>query len=333
LLTAVCARSIVADTIGDHPIENIFRPLSTPAHEIADVSILAVIICAVIFTVVAGLLTYAIIRYRRRPGDSDAEPPQVYGSNQIEAAWTVIPILIVFVLIMVSARVIASVQNATPPADALHATVIGHQWWWEFRYPSLGIVTANELHVPLSDSAHPRPTFLKLESVDVAHSFWAPRLNGKTDVIPNRVNNMWIDPHQTGDFIGNCAEYCGTQHANMLIHVIVQPKPEFEKWVAAQQLPAVDDPAVAAGKQEFLSISCVNCHTVRGTSATGVFGPDLTHLMNRRHLASGVLPNTPGNLRAWIKDPQAIKPGCLMPAMHLTDQELDSVVAYLRTLK
>jgi cytochrome c oxidase subunit 2 len=333
VLTVVCAELVFAGTAGDHPIENIFRPLSTPAHEISDVSFLAVIICAVIFSVVAGLLTYAIIRYRRRPGDSDAEPPQVYGSNQIEAAWTVIPLLIVFVLIMVSARVIASVQNAKPPANALHATVVGHQWWWEFRYPSLGIVTANELHVPLSDTAHPQPTFLKLESVDVAHSFWVPRLNGKTDVIPNRANDMWIDPHEAGDFIGNCAEYCGTQQANMLIHVIVQPKPDFERWVAEQQLPAAEDPSVAADKQAFLSVSCVNCHTVKGTSASGVFGPDLTHLMSRKYLASGVLSNTPENLRAWIKDPQAIKPGCLMPAMHLTDNELDSVVAYLRTLK
>lgn len=333
VLTVLCAGLAFSDTPGEHRIENIFRPLSTPAREISDVSILAVIICAVIFTVVAGLLTYAIIRYRRRPGDNEAEPPQVYGSNQIEAAWTVIPLLIVFVLIMVSARVIASVQNAKPPANALHATVIGHQWWWEFRYPTLGITTADELHVPLSGGAQPQPTFLKLESVDVAHSFWVPRLNGKTDVIPNRANDMWIDPHEAGDFIGNCAEYCGTQHANMLIHVIVQPKPEFDKWVAEQRLPAVDDPAVAADKQAFLSVSCVNCHTVRGTSAAGVFGPDLTHLMSRKHLASGVLTNTPENLRAWIKDPQAIKPGCLMPAMHLTDTELDSVVAYLRTLK
>jgi len=333
VLTVVCAGLAFADTLGDHPIENMFRPLSTPAHEISEVSLLAVIICSVIFVVVAGLLTYALVRYRRRPGDNDAEPPQVYGSNQIEAAWTVIPLLIVFVLIMVSARVIASVQNAKPPAEALHATVVGHQWWWEFRYPSLGVVTANELHVPLSDRAQPQPTFLKLESVDVAHSFWVPQLNGKTDVIPNRANEMWIDPHQIGDFIGNCAEYCGTQHANMLIHVIVQPKSDFNQWVAEQRLPAVDDPAAAADKQAFLSVSCVNCHTVRGTSAAGVFGPDLTHLMSRKTLASGVISNTPENLRAWVKNPQAIKPGCLMPAMHLTDTELDSVVAYLRTLK
>lgn len=333
VLIMVCAGFAFADSPGDHPIENIFRPLSTPAYEISDVSLLAVIICAVIFVVVAGLLAYVVVRYRRRPGDSDAEPPQVYGSNQIEAAWTVIPLLIVFVLIMVSARVIASVQNAKAPPNALHATVIGHQWWWEFRYPSLNIVTADELHVPLSDPADPQPTFLKLESADVAHSFWAPRLNGKTDVIPNRDNDMWLDPHEAGDFIGNCAEYCGTQHANMLLHVIVQPKADFEKWVAEQRLPAVDDPAVAADKQVFLSVSCVNCHTVRGTSATGGFGPDLTHLMSRKVLASGVISNTPENLRAWIEDPQAIKPGCLMPAMHLTGKELDSVVAYLRTLK
>ena len=226
VLTMVCAGVALPDAPGAHRIENIFRPLSTPAREISDVSILAVIICAVIFTVVAGLLTYAIIRYRRRPGDNDAEPPQVYGSNQIEAAWTVIPII---------DRVCADYGER--PRDCLGAESRSLRQTHCMRrssaisgggnsaIPSLGITTANELHMPLSrlERSH-EPTFLKLESADVAHSFWVPRLNGKTDVIPNRANEMWIDPHEAGDFIGNCAEYCGTQHANMLIRVIVQPK-------------------------------------------------------------------------------------------------------------
>lgn len=334
LATPYLADLAYADTPGG--ITNIFKPLSTPAEAVYEISLLVLAICTVIFLLVGGLLTYTIIRFRWRPGDDDHEPPQVYGSNQIELAWTVIPILIVFVLILVTARTIAAVQNAARPATALDVTVVGHQWWWEIRYPALGIVTANELHVPVSDPSDPtkrRPTFLKLESADVAHSFWIPQLAGKTDVIPNRENRMWIEPKQAGTYLGNCAEYCGTQHAHMLIRVIVHPPDEFEQWVAAQRQPPVDGPQVRAGRDTFLSTSCVNCHTIGETQAKGNFGPDLTHLMSRETLAAGAAPNTSDKLRAWVRDPQTLKEGCLMPNMQLTETELDQVVAYLLTLK
>src|SRR5262249_20252790 len=158
------------------------------------------------------VLTFTIIRYRRKK-DEAGEPAQVYGSNRIEIAWTVLPVLIVVVLTMATARAVVEVQNKSMPADALQVTVIGHQWWWEIRYPGLGIVTANELHVPLSTATKAAPAFLTLDSADVAHSFWVPQLAGKTDLIPGHVNTMWIDPRQEGTFLGNCAEYCGTQHA------------------------------------------------------------------------------------------------------------------------
>jgi len=234
---------------------------------------------------------------------------------------------------MATARVVVAIQNKRAPADALQVTVIGHQWWWEIRYRDLGIVTANELHVPVSSAARPALTFLKLESADVAHSFWVPQLSGKTDLIPNRTNSMWIDPRQEGTFLGNCAEYCGTQHANMLLRVIVQSPEEFEKWVAAQKLDASYDARIEAARSAFLSLSCVNCHTVSGTSASGTFGPDLSHLMSRDTLGSGAIPNKPENLQAWVKDPQAIKPGNLMPNMQLDSRELDEVVTYLSSLK
>lgn len=250
-------------------------------------------ICAAIFLLVAGLLAYTIIRFRRRPGDDGREPPQVYGSNQIELAWTVVPILIVFVLILVTARTIADVQNAARPANALDMTVVGHQWWWEIRYPQLGIVTANELHVPVSEPTKRRPTFLTLESADVAHSFWVPQLAGKTDLIPNRENRMWIEPKQPGTYLGNCAEYCGTQHAHMLLRVITHPPGEFEQWVAAQRQPPVDDPQMRAGREVFFSTSCVNCHAIKGTQARGKFGPDLTHLMSPTHSPPGPRPIRP----------------------------------------
>jgi len=315
-----------------HSSADIFKPLATPAESEYHLSLLVMTVCASIFLVVAGLLTFTIVRFRRKKDDGN-EPAQVYGSNHIEIAWTVIPILIVFVLTMATARVVVAIQNKPAPRDALQVTVIGHQWWWEFRYPDLGIVTANELHVPVSTSAKPAVTVLKLQSADVAHSFWVPQLAGKTDLIPNRTNSMWIDPRQEGAFLGNCAEYCGTQHANMLLRVIVQSQPDFANWTAEQKLNAARDSEIKTGRAAFLSLSCVNCHTVSGTSAAGTFGPDLSHLMSRDTLGSGVIPNTPENLRAWVKDPQAIKPGNLMPNMQLNSRELDQVVAYLSALK
>lgn len=314
-------------------VTSIFRPLSQPAQEIKELSVLVLAICASIFAVVAGLLVYAIVRFRHRAGDELSEPPQVYGSNQIELAWTILPLLIVFVLILVTSRTIADIQNRKAPPTAVHATVIGHQWWWEIRYPELGIVTANELHVPASDGRGSRPTFLKLQSADVAHSFWVPQLSGKTDLIPNRENLMWIEPTRPGTYPGNCAEYCGTQHARMLIRVVVQPPDEFERWAKAQQQSAAAETNAAEGRKVFFANSCVNCHTIGGTSALGKFGPDLTHLMSRETLAAGAAPNTTDNLRLWVRDPQKIKVGCLMPNMQLTEAEVDQVVAYLQTLK
>jgi cytochrome c oxidase subunit 2 len=314
-------------------VTNIFRPLSQPAQEIKETSFLVLVVCAVIFIVVGGLLVYSIVRFRHRAGDEASEPPQVYGSNQIELAWTVMPILIVFVLILVTSRTIADIQNREPPPGAVQATVVGHQWWWEIRYPELGIVTANELHVPASTVDSRQPTFLKLLSADVAHSFWVPQLAGKTDLIPNRENRMWIEPTKPGTYLGNCAEYCGTQHARMLIRVIVQSPDEFVRWVKDQQQSASEDTSAAEGRKAFLANSCVNCHTIRGTSAQGKFGPDLTHLMSRETLAAGAVPNTADNLRQWVRDPQKAKVGCLMPNMQMTDQEVDQLVAYLQTLK
>lgn len=314
-------------------VTNIFKPLAEPAQQIKETSILVLAICGVIFSVVAGLLIYTIIRYRHRTGDEVSEPPQIYGSNQIETAWTVLPILIVFVLILVTSRTIADVQNRKPPTGAVHATVVGHQWWWEIRYPELGIVTANELHVPASTEDSHQPTFLKLQSADVAHSFWVPQLNGKTDLIPNRENNMWIAPTEPGTYLGNCAEYCGTQHARMLLRVVVQTRNEFERWVKEQQQAAAEDPGAAEGRKIFFGNSCVSCHAIRGTSAKGVFGPDLTHLMSRQTLASGAVPNLHETLRTWIRDPQQVKAGCLMPNMQLNDKEVDQIVAYLETLR
>jgi cytochrome c oxidase subunit 2 len=314
---------------------NIFAPVSMPAELIRELSWLVLGITAGIFVVVTGLLVYCVVRFRQRPGDEGPEPPQVYGSNHVELAWTVVPLLIVVVLFLGTTRSIIAVESAAPPPGALKVTVIGYQWWWEFRYPELGIITANELHVPVSARDDRRPTELTLQSGDVVHSFWVPRLAGKTDVIPNRTNHMWIEPFEAGTYVGQCAEFCGTQHAKMLLRVIVHAEGGFERWVAEQQRPPVvaDAPAARAGRDVFQQTACINCHTIGDTVATGTFGPDLSHLMSRETIGAGAAANTPDNLAAWVRDPQRLKPGCLMPAMQLDEGNLHKIVAYLRTLR
>ena len=292
-------------------------------------------ITAAIFLIVAGILTYVLVRYRSRAstGQGEQEPPQIYGSNQIELSWTVIPVLIVVMLFLATTRVIYTTEHAQRPANAVDVTVVGHQFWWEYRYPEFGVVTANELHVPVSDPTHPLPTYLTMSSADTDHSFWVPRLAGKMDLIPNKVNTMWIDPQTKGLYLGQCAQYCGVQHAKMLIRVYADSPEEFAAWVEHQRQPAVDDPAVAEGRDVFMHNACISCHTIRGTVATGRFGPDLTHVGGRDTIASGSVPNTPANLREFIDNPANFKPGALMPPMHLDTHDLDAVTAYLTTLK
>jgi cytochrome c oxidase subunit 2 len=318
---------------GPQPTPSIFAPTSTPAHLIYDLSLFVLTITGAIFVAVAGLLAFVIFRYRQRGEDDTSEPAQIYGSTQVELAWTVIPVLIVVVLFLTTARMIFAIQDAPKPKSALDVTVVGHQFWWEFNYPKLGIHAVNELHVPLSNPQSPTPTFLKLLSADVIHSFWVPQLAGKTDLLPNNVNELWVDPQQPGVYVGQCAQFCGVQHAKMLLRVYVDTPENFAAWMKNQQQPAVSDASVAAGRHVFETQACMNCHTITGTAATGRFGPDLTHLMSRDTLASGAVTNTKENLHEWIRNPDTFKVGSLMPAMQLNDQQLDQVTAYLATLK
>ena len=326
---------IATTTLGQSPT-NIFDAAGTPAHDIVGLSVLVLSITLVIFLIVGGLLLYALIRFRHRPTDSDREPAQIYGSNQIELSWTVIPILIVVTLFLTTTRVILGTEAIPKPASAMDVTVIGHQFWWEYNYPKLGVVTANELHVPISDPATPTPSYLTMSSADVTHSFWIPRLAGKTDLLPNRINVMWIDPQTTGLYLGQCAQYCGTQHAKMLLRVYAQTPQDFAAWIEQQKKPAQQDfpgnAAATEGQAVFMRNACINCHTIKGTVATGRFGPDLTHLATRDTIASGPIQNTPENLRKWVEDPNSMKPGSLMPSMHLDDHDLDVITAYLSQL-
>src|SRR6266851_1427907 len=333
LAGVLLAAGLCAATPQDNSVTSIFDSRSTPADSIRHLSLFVLGVTGLIFIVVFSLLTYDVVKFRSRAADAEREPAQVYGSTQIKIAWTIIPVLIVVVLFLATARVIHTIQDAPKPAEAVEITAIGHQFWWEFRYPALGVVTANELHVPVSDSSHPTPTFLKLLSADTDHSFWIPQLAGKTDLIPNHPNSMWMDPHRTGVFLGQCAQYCGTQHAKMLLRVSVDTPEDFGVWVRAQQRPAIQDEKVAAGRRVFEMTACINCHAVGGSAANGRFGPDLTHLMSRETIASGAAENTKANLRLWIQKPDAIKPGSLMPAMQLSDSDLDALVSYLETLR
>lgn len=357
--------SVWASSDQVYKIPNAFDPHSVPAHDIHALSMLVLAICAAIFLVVTVVLVYVVVRYRHRATDDGQEPQQIYGSSQIELAWTVIPILITIVLILVTARTIGDIQDKELPKDALQIKIIGHQWWWEVRYPQYGFVTANEIHVPVSSSSHRLPTRIILESSDVLHSFWVPQLAGKTQLVPNKTNFTWIEPLQTGTYLGNCAQYCGTQHAFMLLRVVVHTPEDFQRWVANQKRPAASLTSVAfesnsadiaqqqtingapqlavkktqlavlaaEGQKIFQSVACVNCHRIAGTSAQGIFGPDLTHLMSRKTIGAGVAENTHPNLWQWVRNPQVLKVGCLMPDMQLTHRQVDEIVAYLETLR
>jgi len=318
-------------------VADMFQPLSRPAEMIHQSAMLVLWISAGTFAVVTARVVCQVVRFRKKKKDDGTEAPQVYGSSHIELAWTVIPILITVVLILVTSRTIGEIQNAPMPENALKVRLVGHQWWWEVHYLDLGIVTANEIHVPVSDRdpEKARPTHFLLQSADVIHSFWVPQLAGKTDMVPNHNNETWIDPFETGVYFGNCAEYCGTQHANMLVRVIVHTPEGFEKWVEDMKAP-VPPPTTAEailGKQLFFDTSCVACHKVDGTVSEGIFGPDLTKLMTRQTIGAGVAPLNDETLWQWVKDPQKLKVGCLMPNMQLLDEEVDAIVAYLKTLK
>jgi cytochrome c oxidase subunit 2 len=276
--------------------------------------------------VVALALGWILARYRDRAGAP--LPPQTRGHSLLEVAWTIAPALVLLVIAIPTIQVIFRTQGAATPRDALEVTVRGLQWWWEFRYASLDVVTANELHIPRG-----RPVVLRLEGPDVIHSFWVPQLAGKRDVVPGRHNVIRLVADTPGTYWGQCAEFCGASHANMALRVVVDAPDAFERWVQAQRAPAVEPTgAAAAGKTIYAASACVGCHTIRGVSA-GALGPDLTHFGSRTTLAAGMFPNTVENVTAWLKDPPAVKPGAKMPALGLTDEQARALAVYLTSLK
>jgi cytochrome c oxidase subunit 2 len=284
------------------------------------------IVAAVVFVLVEVLAVIFVIRYRQRPGP---EPVQVHGNTRLEVGWTLIPFLI---LVTIAVPTIVTIfKLADKPAGALNVTVIGHQWWWEYRYDDLGIVTANELHIPVG-----KPVELKLQSPDVIHSYWVPRLNGKTDVVPGRTNHSKLEADNPGTYLGQCTEFCGLSHANMRNRAIAQTSSDFDAWVRGQQQPAVaPDPAnadAAAGMTLFTQKGCTGCHTIQGVSK-GLVGPNLTHLQSRSTFAGSMFELNQANLQKWLRNPPGVKPGSKMPNLNLSSDEIQKLIAYLQTLK
>jgi cytochrome c oxidase subunit II len=286
-----------------------------------------------VFVLVEGGLLYLVWRFRARPGQP--RPRQIHGSTKLEVAWTIAPALILVVIAVPTVQTIFDI-GGPPPTDSLEVEVIGHQWWWEFRYPSLGIVTANEPHLPVGQNVG-----FDLRSDDVIHSFWFPRLGGKRDVVPNHVNRMWFMPETPDVYLGQCAEFCGTSHANMRMRAIADSPADWGSWVAAQQAPAMTTPEAARGVELFNTRGCIGCHNIVGVNAqtfqinaeSGKIGPNLTHVGSRTTIAAGLFENNPTEMANWLRDPPAMKPGSLMPKLGLSEDDISALVAYLESLK
>ena len=301
-----------------------FDAHSPEARAIAGLFTQTLVVCAVIFVVVAGLVAYCVVRFRARPGDP--EPRQIEGHKQLEIAWTLIPCLIVAGLFVLTTKAMARAD--APPARDPDLVVIGHQWWWEARYPN-GAVTANEIHIPAG-----KDIIIRLESADVIHDFWAPALGRKIDATPGHPVFVRIQADVPGVYHGACAEYCGTQHAWMRFEVVAETPADFDVCVR-HHASAADPPgseSAARGARLFRERTCVQCHAVRGTEPAAQVAPDLTHFASRKLIGGGVQPNTSGDLYVWLKYPQVMKPGCHMPSLRLTDSEAEDLAAFLEEL-
>jgi cytochrome c oxidase subunit 2 len=329
MLLAVVAVAVLA-CARDYP-QTTLLPRSDFAHLLDATFRKTVYLAAIVFVLVEGALLFAIWKFRARPGA--AEPAQTHGNTTLEIVWTMIPAVILALIAVPTVRTIF--RTATKPGpEALQVEVIGHQWWWEFRYPDLGIVTANELHVPTG-----RTVNLEMTTADVIHSFWLPQFAGKRDVFPNRHNNLWFKAEVEGNYPGQCAEFCGLQHGRMAYRIVAQPPEAFDAWAANFNTPGPDysdttkspDPTLRQGQQLFTAKGCVGCHSLNPPAMPGLIGPNLQHVGSRSYIAAGTLKNTDENLAKWLHNPQAWKLGVLMPNLQLKDDEVAALVAFLRT--
>ena len=310
------------------PSPTFLVPASSIASHQADLYRIILIMALVVFVLVEGALIWILIRDRKRANDENL-PAQVHSNMRLEVTWTVIPIILVIFLFIMTVQTVNAIAAPSSLKSDLNIRVVGHRWWWEFDYPDLGIATANELHIPEGAVVQ-----VQLESVDVIHSFWVPQLAGKTDVIPGQPNTMWLTSDQLGEFLGQCAEFCGTEHALMRFKVIVDSKQDFDAWVANQQKPAYQPQTEdeKAGYEE-LTGACAACHSLDPSEVDSVkIGPNLTHLFSRSTFAGGSFDLNEQNLRKWLEDTQAMKPGNDME-IKVLPKTRDQIISYLLNLK
>jgi cytochrome c oxidase subunit 2 len=304
----------------------IFDTASSQAAAISGLFKVVLVICGIILVIVTSMVGVSLIRFRQRTGGG--EPRPYFGNRKLEIIWTVGPTLIIIWLFVLTAR---GMRHSDPPANRQpDLIVIGHQWWWEVRYPQTGVVTANEIHIPVGQK-----WLVRLESADVIHDFWVPALARKMQMIPGQTNHIWLEADAPRKYDGTCAEYCGAEHSWMRFSVIAESPAVFDAWLRGQEnpaaIPAVD--SVQSGLKIFQTLTCVNCHSIRGVSVAANAAPDLTHLADRTILGASVLSNTETNLFRWLKNPQDFKPGCFMPNLKLTDTQVGALTSYLETLK
>jgi cytochrome c oxidase subunit 2 len=335
LLLVACSKSLPQDTLS---------PAGPEAKREAGLFWIVFWIAVVVFFFVEGVLVVAMVRFRHRPGRG--VPTQVHGNRRLEMLWTIIPAVILAGIAVPTVGTIFSLA-ARPTGNVLDIEVTGHQWWWEVHYPKDQVITANEIHIPIN-----RPVDVSITSIDVIHSFWVPQLAGKQDLEPGRTNHVTIEATEVGTYLGQCAEYCGASHANMRFRVMAQTPADFAAWVRSQHAPSTQpppgesDPAALGAKLfangRFSGVlangdvapvqPCTACHTV-DHSVGGTVGPNLAHFASRTTFAGAIYDRTNANLRRWVDDAPAMKPGSDMPNFDLTREQIDHLVAYLETLK
>lgn len=290
-----------------------FTPHSPQTQVITALFTTLLVLFAIIFLLVAGLVTYAIVRYRARAGQG--EPAQKFGSRSLEIAWTAIPLIVVTVMFIVTVRAMALIDAPAEPDRAPDLVVSGHQWWWDARYPN-GAIAVTEIHIPTG-----KRLLVRIESTDVIHDFWVPQLARKMDAVPGRPSYIWLEADTPGTYQGVCSEFCGAQHAWMHFYVVAEPEVEYSVWLRHQAGPAMQAPI------PLYTQKCAECH------ADPARGPDLSHVASRRFLGAGVSPNTPANLALWTAKPQSVKPGNRMPDQQLSQAEVDALTVYLGSLQ
>ncbi|MEA2649619.1 MAG: cytochrome c oxidase subunit [Candidatus Binataceae bacterium] len=333
-LLAMAAAIAGCASNGPYPLDTL-SPKSDLTREILNLFKLVTVLDSIVLLVVIGAMIGAIFIYSSREGDP-GEPSAMHHDITLETLWTVIPAVILVAITVPTVHTIIRTQPDKWPADTLEVKVIAHQWWWEFQYPTLGVETGDEVHIPSGRAIH-----FAMTSKDVIHSFFMPSIGGKRDVIPGQENQITLVADTPGEYYGQCTEFCGTSHANMRFRVFVDTPADFDKWVAHQNEAPVkptEGPA-AAGAKIWADAPCAICHTIKGVSGFskeytyGFRGPDLTHFGSRGTLAGSILENTPKNVALWIRDPDSIKPGANMPTLGIDDQKLSDLVAYLESLK